>query len=381
MSAPRRLPLGFLGGGPRSLIGGVHRAAAALSERFELKGGAFGTDATRTRDHALRLGLDAARAYADLDELLAAERARPEGERIEVLAVLTPNHLHHPMVLRALQAGLHVICEKPFTVSSAQAGELAQAAAAHQRCVCLAHTYTGYPMVRQMRAMIAAGAIGPVQKVDTQYYQGWLNPAMHDRAIREGIWRLDPARSGPSGCLGDIGVHAFNLVEYTTGLRMTQVLAHLDTFHADNPLDVDGTVLFRTAEGVHGILRASQIATGEENSVQIAVYGASGALKWDHHSPTQLWHLREGAPAQMFTPGHPFNAELARAASQLPPGHPQGLVEAMANLYRGFADALEGVPGAAERYPGVEAGVRGMRFLEAALESSRAGQAWAEIAA
>lgn len=381
MNGGRRIPLGFVGGGPRSLIGGVHRAAAALSERFELKGGVFGTDAARNRAHAQALGLEVGRAYADLDAMLAAESRRPTGERIEVLAVLTPNHLHYPMVLRALDAGLHVICEKPFTVTADEALELTHRAQQAGRKVCIAHTYTGYPMVRQMRAMIAGGEVGAVQKIDVQYYQGWINPALHDAAIRQSIWRLDPVRSGPSCCYGDIGVHAFNLAEYTTGLRITRVLADLDGLRSGNALDVDGTTLFRTEGGVHGLLRASQIATGEENSVQIAVYGSSGALKWNHEAPALLTHLREGAPPQLFTPGHPFNAGLARTASQLPPGHPQGLVEAMANIYRGFADALDGVPGAEERYPGTEAGVRGMRFLEAVLASNRAAQAWVEIEA
>jgi len=381
VNAGRRIPLGFAGGGSRSLIGRVHRAAAALSERFDLVSGAFGTDVARNRAHAQALGLDAARAYASLDEMLRLERDLPAGERIEVLAVLTPNHLHHAMVLRALEAGLHVVCEKPFTVTLAQALELERRAREDGRLVGIAHTYTGYPMVRQMRAMIAAGEIGAVQKIDVQYYQGWINPAMHDAAIRQSIWRLDPARSGASCCYGDIGVHAFNLAEYVTGLRIARVLADLDHFRADNALDVDGTTLFRTACGVRGVLRASQIATGEENSVRIAVYGSRGALKWSHQAPALLTHLREGAPQQLFTPGHPFNAELARTGSQLPPGHPQGLVEAMANIYRGFAEAIDCVPGAEERFPGIETGVRGMAFLEAVLASHRAAQAWVEIAA
>lgn len=381
MNVSRRIPLGFVGGGPRSLIGGVHRAAAALSERFELKGGVFGTDVSRNRAHARALGLDLERTYARLEEMLATECRLTEGERIEVLVVLTPNHLHYPMVLRALESGLHVICEKPFTMTASEALELEGRAREGGRKVCIAHTYTGYPMVRQMRAMIAAGEIGAVQKIDAQYYQGWINPAMHDAAIRQSIWRLDPARSGPSCCYGDIGVHAFNLAEYTTGLRIARVLADLDTFRPDNALDVDGTTLLRTACGVHGVLRASQIATGEENGVQIAVYGSRGALKWSHETPAILTHLREDAPRQVFTPGQRFNAELARTASQLPPGHPQGLAEAMANVYRGFADAIHGVPGAEERFPGIEAGVRGMRFIEATLASSRAGQTWMEITA
>lgn len=379
MIAGRRIPLAFAGGGQRSLIGGVHRAAAALSERFALKGGVFGTDPERERARAHALGLDERRIHADLPALFASERALPPGECIEAIAVLTPNHLHFEQVLGALRAGLHVICEKPFTVTAGQADELARVAVANDRLVCVAHTYTGYPMVRQMRALIAAGAIGTVQKIDARYYQGWINPALQNAGARAAIWRLDPARSGPSCCYGDIGVHAFDLVEYTTGLRVQRVLADLRAMPGAGGLDIDGTTLLRTADGVPGVLRASQVATGEENSVGIAVYGSRGALKWSHDAPAQLIHLREDAPMQVFTPGHAFNEALGRGASQLPPGHPQGLVEAMANLYRGFADALDGDAGAHERFRGIEAGVRGMRFLEAVTESNRGGSVWTEI--
>jgi predicted dehydrogenase len=218
-----------------------------------------------------------------------------------------------------------------------------------------------------------------VQKIDVQYYQGWINPAMHDPALRAGIWRLDPARGGPSCCMGDIGVHAFDLAEYVTGLRIERVLAELDGFGAGNALDVDGTVLLRTTGGVRGLLRASQIATGEENNLRIAVYGQSGALTWAQENPNELLMLREDGTQQRFTPGHAFNSAAARRASQLPPGHPQGLVEAMANLYRGFAAAIDGAGDAGE-YRDLEAGVRGVRFVEAVLASHRAGSRWTELA-
>ncbi|MBK6287046.1 MAG: Gfo/Idh/MocA family oxidoreductase [Pseudomonadales bacterium] len=378
MSA-RRIPLGFIGGGPRSLIGGVHRAAVMLSGEFELRAGVFGTDQARGRAFAERIGVAAGRSYADLEEMLAGESRRAPGERIEVVSVLTPNHLHFPMVDRLLDAGLHVFCEKPLSLSVVEALALERKAVTRGCQVGVAHTYTGYPMVRQMRALIAGGAIGAVQKIDVQYYQGWINPAMHDAALRDEVWRLDPARSGPSCCIGDIGVHAFDLVEYATGLRIRRVLAELDSFGPGKALDVDGTVLFHTDNGVRGLLRASQIATGEENNLRIAVYGRSGALRWCQEQAAELLQLRENGPRQLYTPGHGFNTELARMASQLPPGHPQGLAEAMANLYRGFADGLRGIPGADTRYRDIGAGVRGMRFIEAALASSRDGSKWTDI--
>ena len=381
MSAIHPLPIAFFGGGSRSLIGAAHRGAAALSGRFFVCGGVFGTDVGRERAYASSVGIDPTRVHADIGEWIHAEAIRPESDRARAVAVLTPNHLHHPMVARLLDAGFHVMCEKPFTVDVAQAEDLLARANAANRVISIAHTYTGYPMVRQMRVMIASGAIGQVQKIDASYYQGWINPAMHEPSRRPAIWRLDPARSGPSGCFSDIGIHAFDLVEYTTGLRVQQVLAELDAFRPGNALDVDGTVLLRTQCGVRGLIRASQIATGEENAVGIAVYGSRGALKWTHERPCELVHLREDGPMQVFTPGHAFNAALAREASQLPPGHPQGMVEAIANLYRGFADEIARVAGAPDHHRGGAAGLRGMRFLSAVLASERGGQVWVEIPA
>jgi predicted dehydrogenase len=272
-----------------------------------------------------------------------------------------------------------VLCEKPVTTSVAQADELERLVQSRGVIFAVAHTYTGYPMVRQLRAMVAAGLIGTIQRVHVQYYQGWVNPLLRDPDKRRGVWRLDPARSGDSSCIGDIGVHCFNLIEYTTGLRIERLLADTDTGSADNPLDVDASVLLRLSGNVPGILCASQIATAEENNLQLAVYGRTGALKWAQETPQRLEFLQEGKPLSVLTAGQPYNAPQARAASKLPPGHPEGFSDAMGNLYRGVARAINGEPLDSGAFPGIEAGVRGMRFIEAVLRSAATGNQWCSL--
>jgi predicted dehydrogenase len=234
-------------------------------------------------------------------------------------------------------------------------------------------------MVRQMRAMIAAGALGRIQRVDARYYQGWINTVIHDPATRNTVWRLNPQKGGQSCCIGDIGVHAFNLIEYATGLQVRQVLADIDTLYPDSPLDVDASVLLRMCSGAKGVVCASQIATAEENNLQLAFYGRTGSLRWAQENPNQLEFLQEGKPLTLFKPGHAFNLPQAREATKLPPGHPEGMIDAMGNIYRGVARAVNGLPVDAGAYPDIEAGVRGMRFVEAVLASARSGNIWVPI--
>jgi predicted dehydrogenase len=234
-------------------------------------------------------------------------------------------------------------------------------------------------MVRQMRGMIAAGAIGAIQKVSVQYYQGWINPVIHDPARRSTVWRLDPRKGGSSCCIGDIGVHAFNLIEYTTGLQVQRALSDIDTLYPENALDVDGSVLLRLEKGIRGVLCASQIATAEENNLTVAVYGRTGALKWGQENPNELAFLQEGKPLSILKPGHAYNLPQARQATKLPPGHPEGFIDAMGNIYRGVAQAVNGQSYDSGAYPGIDAGVRGMRFVEAVLQSSRNGNVWVDV--
>ena len=376
---PAKVKWALLGGGADSLIGIVHRIAAVMGDDYQLIGGVFNRDPAMGLQFARDLGLDTRRTYPDIDAFIVAEMALPADERVKVVTVATPNYLHYEMALKLIQAGFHVICEKPVTSTAAEALNLAKLLKSRQQIFAVTHTYTGYPMVRQMRGMIAAGMIGPIQKVDARYYQGWINAVIHDPAARKRVWRLDPAKCGQSCCIGDIGVHAFNLIEYTTGLQVEQALADLGTLYPDNQLDVDGSVLLRLGGGVKGVLCASQIATAEENNLSVAVYGRTGGLRWGQENPNQLEFLQEGKPLTVIKPGHAFNLPEARAATKMPPGHPEGIFDAMGNIYRGVAKAINGLPVDAGAYPDIEAGVRGMRFVEAVLHSSRNGNIWTAI--
>jgi predicted dehydrogenase len=373
-----RIRWGLLGGGPDSLIGIVHRVAALMGEDCQLVGGVFSGQQGSSRKFAVALDLEPDRAYADLDALIEGESSRPAGDRMSLITIATPNYLHHAMALKLVRAGFHVVCEKPITTTAAEAAELASAVAQHGTVFAVAHTYTGYPMVRQLRSMIAQGAIGAVQKVHAQYYQGWLNPVIHDSSKWSSVWRLDPRMGGQSCCMGDIGIHAFNMIEYTTGLKVTQVLADIDTLNPANSMDVDGSAFLRFDNGSKGVLLASQIATGEENNFRIAVYGRAGALKWAQEQPGRLEYLREGEPAATFTAGSSYNAPEARAAAKLPPGHPEGFIDAMGNIYRGVASRIRSGRMLAGEFPGIEQGVRGMCFVEAVLRSA-ADNRWVDI--
>ena len=376
---PAKIKWALLGGGADSLIGIAHRIAAGMGDDYQLIGGVFNSDPARALQFARDLGLDTRRTYADIDAFISSETALPAGERVQAVTIATPNFLHYGMALKLIQAGFHVICEKPVTSTAAEAIHLAKLLKSRQQVFAVTHTYTGYPMVRQMRAMIAAAMIGPIQKVDARYYQGWINTVIHDPAARKSVWRLDPAKGGQSCCIGDIGVHAFNLIEYTTGLQIEQALADLGTLYPDNQLDVDGSVLLRLGGGVKGVLCASQIATAEENNLSVAVYGRTGGLRWAQENPNQLEFLQEGKPLTVIKPGHAYNLPEARAATKMPPGHPEGIFDAMGNIYRGAAKAINGLPVDPGAYPDIEAGVRGMRFVEAVLHSSRNGNIWVSI--
>ena len=369
----------MLGGGADSLIGIVHRIAAEMGDDYHLVGGVFSGRGAAGIEFARDLELDPRRAYQDVDALIAGEMSLPPDQRMRLLTIATPNYLHYEAAMKLVGAGFHVLCEKPITTGVAQAMGLARLVQSHGVTFAVAHTYTGYPMVRQLRAMVADGTIGAIQKVHVQYYQGWINPLLREPAKRRAVWRLDPAQGGDSSCIGDIGVHCFNLVEYATGLRVERLLADTDTGAPDNPLDVDGSVLLRLTGNVPGVLCASQIATAEENNLQLAIYGRAGALKWAQETPQRLEFLQEGKPLSVLTAGQPYNAPQARAASKLPPGHPEGFTDAMGNLYRGVARAINGEPFDPGAFPGVDAGVRGMRFIEAVLKSTSNGNQWRDL--
>jgi predicted dehydrogenase len=280
------------------------------------------------------------------------------------------------MARTLLEAGFHVICEKPMTMTYAEAKELEAVQKKSGAIFALTHTYTGYPMIRQMKAMIANGEIGDIQKVDAQYYQGWINPIIHDKDLRSSTWRLDPSRSGISCCIGDIGVHAYQMLEFVTGMEVKSVLADLNYLYEDNKMDIDGTVLLRMDGNVKGVICASQIATAEENNLSIAVYGRKAALKWEQENPNYLYLLEDGQPIRTLKPGNPYNTKLSLDGTKLPPGHPEGIFDAMGNIYKGVARAIRGQSYHPAEFPGMRDGLRGMKFIETTVASHREGNIW-----
>lgn len=375
----KKIKLGIIGGGGDSLIGVLHRVASFTNDNFEIVGGVFNPNWEENIGFAATIGLGTDRIYKDFDTFISQECALPAAERIEVVSVLTPNFLHFPMAKKLLENGFHVICEKPLTTSLEEAYILQDIAQKTKAVFAVTYTYTGYPMVRQMREMIREGAIGTIQKVDIQYYQGWINPVIHDSEKRKAVWRLDPSKAGISCCMGDIGTHAFNMAEYLTGLEVNSLLAALNTLYEDNSLDIDGTVLLQFSNQVRGLIRTSQIATGEENAFQVKIYGTKGGLLWEQEQPNAVTLLSEGKPLQVYTPGHPYNSELSLKGTKLPPGHPEGIFDAMANIYLGVAQAVRKEPYDAGEFPPIRDGVRGMQFVAQCVASDKAGNQWVDL--
>jgi predicted dehydrogenase len=372
----RKIKWGVLGGGGDSLIGVLHRVAASMYDAYALTGAVFNPDFEQNKAFAEEIGIPLDRIYPDFETMVAAELVLPQEERIQVFSVLTPNFLHFPMAKKLMENGFHVICEKPMTMTHEEALVLEQIQKDKGVLFALTHTYTGYPMIRQMKAMIKDGAIGAIQKVDAQYYQGWINPIIHDPKQRASTWRLDPAKSGISCCMGDIGVHAYQMLEYVTGQKIESILADLGHVYDDNQMDIDGTVLLRLGKHVKGVLRASQIATAEENNFSLAIYGREGALKWEQENPNYLTLLKDGQPAQILKPGHSYNSAFSLEGTKLPPGHPEGIFDAMGNIYRGMAKAVRGESFTEGEFPSMEDGVRGMKFIETAVASHADGNVW-----
>lgn len=375
----RRINWGMIGGGKGAFIGGAHRIAAKISNRYELMGGVFDVDFERSKEFATEEDLDLNRVYPDIDAFISGEMTLPEKERISVVSIVTPNYLHFEHAKKLLVNGFHVICEKPVTITSAEAMELQEIVMEKNLVFAITHTYTGYPMIREMKIRIAAGEIGEIQRIESSYLQGWINPIIHGGGGKLATWRLDPKISGKSSCMGDIGVHAFNLIEYVTGLEIQAVLADLSNLKGASPLDLDGNVLLRFKENTTGIIRASQIATGEENNLQISVYGSKGGFHWEQENQNELKMFHEGAPYEIIKPGYGYLSDFAKESFVLPPGHPEGIYEAFGNLYKGAAKAVFKEDMVDGQFPGIEDGVRGMRFIEAAVQSSVDGNIWIAI--
>jgi predicted dehydrogenase len=378
----RRLRYAMVGGGRDAFIGAVHRKAIALDSQAELVAGALSSSPEKAKASGRDLFLAEERNHGDWRSLLDDELKRPAHERIDFVAIVTPNHMHFPVAQAFVEAGFHVVCDKPLVHTRAQADTLVAAVARQGTVFGVTYNYTGYPMVRQAREMVRSGEIGEVRKVVVEYNQGWLATRLEGTGNKQAAWRSDPAQSGAAGAIGDIGSHAENLVATVTGLEIESLCADLNSFVPGRPLDDDGSLLLRFKGGARGVLVASQINAGLENDLRLRVSGALGTLEWRQERPSELTHLPHDGPKRILTRGAPWLCESARRASRLPSGHPEGFIEAFANLYGGvIADIrakLAGVaadPLAAD-YPRVEDGARGVRFIERTVASAQSEAKW-----
>ena len=377
----RRIRLGMVGGGEGAFIGAVHRIAARLDDRYELVAGALSSTPDRSARSAAALGLDPARAYPDFATMAREEAARPDG--IEAVSIVTPNHLHAAAAHAFLDAGIHVVCDKPLTTTLEEARALAAHARRSSLVFALTHNYTGYPMVRQARDMVRAGKLGTIRVVQVEYAQDWLAGPFEDTGNKQAAWRTDPAQAGAGGCIGDIGTHAFNLAAFVTGLAAEAVSAELTTFVPGRRLDDDVRAMLRYAGGARGGLWASQVAVGEENEVRLRVYGTAGGLDWCQRDANRLSYIPLGGVRQVLTRNGSGATEANRRASRVPAGHPEGYLEGFANIYSDAADAIlaarDGLVGQDRLFPSVDDGVAGLAFIEAAVRSSIAGGAWTPL--
>ncbi len=377
-----KLRLGMIGGGQGAFIGAIHRIAAAMDSLYTLTAGAFSSDAEKSRATGVLLGLPAERVYGSYQELIAQEKQRPDAERVQVIAIVTPNHLHFAPAKLALENGFHVILDKPMTFTLAEAKELRQVAEASGRRLCLTHTYTGYPMVKEARQLIAANTFGPIRKAYVEYPQGWLSAFEEGGNNKQAAWRTDPARSGVAGAMGDIGTHAFNLLEYVTGLKVEKLCADINTVVPGRRLDDDGAVLLKLANGASGVLVATQVAAGEENNVRIRAYGDKGGLEWQQVDANTLQVKWLDKPTEIWRAGTGYVGSFAQHNARTPAGHPEGYLEAFANIYRNFALTLQadmaGHPPAPEAldFPGLKEGIRGMAFIENVIASGQSDTKW-----
>lgn len=380
----RPLRLGMVGGGQGAFIGAVHRTAARMDGEYELVAGAFSSDPERARSSGEQLGVAPERSYGSWEEMAGQESRLPADERIEVVAIVTPNFLHYPVARAFLEKGFSVICDKPLTVSLKEALDLERLVYETGTLFAVTYNYTGYPLIREARELIRAGRLGTIRKVLVEYTQGWLATAVEEEGNKQAAWRTDPARSGPAGALGDIGTHAENLITTVTGLDISHVSADVTTFVPGRQLDDDVSILLRFAGGARGVLTASQVCFGEENALTLRVYGDRGGLRWAQERPEELVLFEGEGARRILKRGNAYLSEAARAGDRVPPGHPEGFLEGFANVYSAVAQGLRarraGEPPAADPgFPGIEAGVRGVRFVEKVLENARSEERWTAL--
>lgn len=382
----RKLRMGLVGGGQGSFIGRVHSIAACLDNRATVVAGALSADPAKAKASAPDYDISPDRAYGTYEEMIAAEAKRPANDRIDFVAVTTPNHTHYEIAKAAAEAGFDVVCDKPMTFDLAQAEDLANVVKKTGVVFALTHNYTGHPLVRQARAMIQAGELGEIQAVRAFYIQGWLRTRLESENQKQAAWRTDPKRSGAAGCFGDIGTHAYNLGRYITGLLPDQVSAHLKAFEPGRALDDYGTAVIRYQNGALGTVTASQISHGRENDIWVEVDGTKGSLEWHQEEPNRMFVRMNGKPHQTYTrAGGPYLTSAAAAATRIPSGHPEGYLEAFANIYTAAFDDMVKRAGkqkfdsAGSVYPNVADGVDGMNFITQCVASSKEGGAWRSL--
>ena len=379
-TASRRLLLGMVGGGEGAFIGGVHRIASRIDDRYELVAGAFSSDVARSKSSAAALLVSPDRAYASFEEMASREKARPD--RIDVVAIVTPNHLHVPIAKAFLEAGIHVICDKPLTTNLKDAEALAAFVKRTGLGFCLTHNYTGYPLIRQAREMVRAGALGRLRVIQAEYPQDWLSTKLEATGQKQALWRTDPAQSGPVGSLGDLGTHAYNLIRFITGLELDAVAADFQSFVEGRRVEDNAHLMLRFKGGARGLLWASQCAPGNANNLKIRFYGESGGLEWAQENPNLLIHSPLGEQPRVLSRGGAGLGGAAGAATRIPPGHPEGYLEGFAQLYRDFAEQLSArIENRAPEpmallTPTVDDGVDGVRFVSRAVESNRQNGVW-----
>ena len=376
-----RIRLGMVGGGRGAFIGAVHRIAARIDDQYELVAGAFSSDPERSAASAADLGV--ARSYGSFAEMASKEARRKDG--IEAVAIVTPNHMHAPVALEFLKRGIHVICDKPLTATLPEAKKLAKAAQASGVVFALTHNYTGYPMIRQARELIASGELGDIRLVNVEYIQDWLVEPIEQTGQKQAGWRTDPARSGAGGSTGDIGTHAFNLGNFVSGLTLQELSADLQSFVAGRRVDDNGHVMLRYTSGARGMLWCSQVASGQENGLRLRIFGTKAGIEWEQENPNYLWVSPLGQPKYRLTRGGPGMGDAAARMTRIPAGHPEGYLEGFANIYAEAARAIiarrDGTAlDPAVTFPGLQEGLEGVAFVDACVRSSKRNAAWVALA-
>ena len=383
MSTTRKMRMGMVGGGQGAFIGAVHRIGAAIDQQIDLVCGAFSTKPDICKATGEELHLPADRSYTSFTDMMEKEAALPHGERMDFVVIVTPNHVHFPAAKAALEAGFHVLSDKPATLTHAEAVELKKIIEETGLIYGLTHTYTGYPMVKQAKHMVQNGDLGKIRKVVVEYPQGYLATKLEDTGMKQAEWRTDPKRSGAAGCIGDIGTHCENLAEYIAGVEITELAADLTSFVDGRTLDDDGNILLRFENGAKGVLHASQISVGEENNLNIRVYGEKGGLEWHQYEPNTLLVKHLDQPTQIYRTGNGYICDAAANVTRTPASHPEGYLEAFANIYVEFSqhvkDRLNGEEKDSYDYASIDDGVRGMAFIEASVKSSQNNAAWTKL--